>query len=61
MDTQHLIGLTLEQARRLVVVPRVIRASVVDGKPVSVSKEHKPSRINVEVNNGVIVSILGVG
>ncbi len=57
---EKLIGLTVEDAKK-VVEGYVIRISREDGVAYMGTADVKLNRINVEVNNKIIVEILGIG
>ena len=62
MDTDQLIGLTIEQARTVAAEnKRSIRIRREDGKSYIGTDDFDGERINVEVREGRVVEVLGVG
>lgn len=57
-DYNHLIGLTVEEAKEKGVWIRVMRE---DNQRYVGTMDFRPTRINVEVENGKIIKVNGVG
>lgn len=56
---QRLVGLSGKKARELVAQSRcIIRAVRIDGRPLIVTADYAPNRINVGTQDGIIVDVL---
>ena len=54
----NLIGLNIEQAKQIY---KTIRITSIDGNKLNIDKKHMPSRRNVQIKNGKIISESGRG
>jgi hypothetical protein len=58
---EDLVGYTVEEARFLLLPAKTIRVIRKDGEPCICTQDVKPNRVNVEVENGKISKVVGVG
>lgn len=62
MKTNLLEGLSIKDARELAEKnKKIVRVIVEDGEPLIVTSDLRSDRINVEVENGVVKTVVGVG
>lgn len=59
-ETDQYLGLTLDEAEALAVVEgRVLRVARLDGESFALTEDFRPSRVNIEVEAGVVVAATG--
>ncbi len=60
-DLSYLVGLTLDEAIENVAGSFTVRVVVEDGVALAVTEDFSTSRVNVEVADGVVVAVVGIG
>lgn len=55
----EIVGLTVAEARKYHKNIRIVEEN--GARLESISKEHRPERVNVSIKNGKIVKVLGMG
>lgn len=60
-DFEKLIGLTIDQAQKVVGEEYGFRTTMIDGKHMMVTHDFCPDRINIHIENGLIVKVRGIG
>lgn len=57
---EEMVGMTEKQADAYLPEPFFVRVVVVDGKHLTVTRDFRRDRVNVEVKNGVITKVRGI-
>ena len=61
-DVATLVGMTLADAEAWAGSRGLtIRPVKIDGEDLAVTKDYREDRINVEVNNGIVIAVQGIG
>lgn len=57
----HLVGIPLEKGNDNIDPSFSIRVTKIDGQPCVVTHDFRLDRINVEIENGIITNVTGLG
>lgn len=61
-DFRHIIGKTIEEAREtLASAGKTIRVTMKDGEAAVVTRDFRTDRLNVEIRDGKITGLRGIG